>query len=384
MKAPLNVRTRGRGTVVYILVLVGVLATAGIYSKPTPQLPDSYPEDPVGPPPPLQEDSTGYQYFRRTVEYESCRQEENASPAGFTLTPAQLPIDSCKRATQHNSDSLGGVYTSGNRHFYSIISEDSIRREHTFQLVLQNELTNPSRLDSLRRGLRKRIGSSIEDVGFDSIRIGLESDRRKIERELEQGNIHLAVVPSNVVVNITENFPSLSDWEYQFLLSHDTYRSAIISLRDTPIRELKDLKQHTVAAPHERSSSGYKVPMGYLGERGIQPRVQFLDGEHPDVWRAVLKGHVKAGFTHDGFRNELPPEKAGRLTAIKIPIRIPGSVWVLREDVTELPGVESGVRRALRDFVESNENPYWSQASRPDAQKLEEYDTYRRILNEME
>jgi ABC-type phosphate/phosphonate transport system substrate-binding protein len=196
--------------------------------------------------------------------------------------------------------------------------------------------------------------------------------------------MHLAVIPSSVVGNITGYYPSVSDWEYQLLLSHGEYRSTVIFRRDTPIRDLSDLKRYTVAAPHERSSSGYKIPMGHLKERGIQPRIQFLDGAHSDVWRAVLRGHVKVGFTYDGFRDELPPEKSGRLSTIEIPIRIPGSVWVLREDVTKLSGLKSGARRALRDFVEENEDPYWRSASRPDAQTLTEYDRYRRIMNEIE
>jgi hypothetical protein len=97
-----------------------------------------------------------------------------------------------------------------------------------------------------------------------------------------------------------------------------------------------------------------------------------------------LRGHVQAGFTYDEFEDELSPAEAGSLEKIEIPIRIPGSVWILRADLAELKGVKAGVRRALRDFVRNNRDPYWREVSRPDAQALTEYDTYRRIMNEME
>ena len=297
-------------------------------------------------------------------------------------------MDSCralrkKGGGQHGQDSTVVIYENGGRRFYRTTSDKLVREEHIFRLALQNELTAPRRLDSLKRALHERIDPIIEPVGFDSIRIELEADRQKIARQLGQESIHLAVVPSSVVGSATASYPSISDWEYQLLLTHGEYRSAVLFLRETPIRDLEDLRAYTVAAPHEHSSSGYKVPVGYLAEQGIQPTVQFLDGAHSDVWSAVLRGHVKAGFTYDGFRDELPPEKAGRLEKVEFPIRIPGSVWVLRDDLTELPGLTSAVRGVLRGFIEENKDPYWRTASRPDAQALKEYDTYRRIMQRM-
>jgi ABC-type phosphate/phosphonate transport system substrate-binding protein len=383
-----DARTIAAATSGYLVVFLGVLVAAGVYSKSTPEVRASYPglsttttastsqADSAG--------DSGYLYYRRAVEYKSCRDRPDVRPAGLRLSRRTVPVDSCPAATQGATDSTAVVYEGGGQRFYRTVSKQLVREEHVLRLVLQNELTEPRRLDSLKRGLQQRVWPSVEKAGFDSIQIGLESDRRKISRQLEQGNIHLAVVPSSVVGKITGHYPSISDWEYQLLLSHDPYRSAVIFRRSTPIRELEDLKRYTVAAPHERSSSGYKIPMGYLRDRGIQPRLRFLDGSHSDVWNAVLRGHVKAGFTYDAFEDELSPKEAGSLEKIEIPIRIPGSVWILREDLAELKGVKSGVRRALRDFVRNNRDPYWREVSRPDAQALTEYDTYRRIMNEME
>jgi len=363
----------------FLLVLAAILGVLGRFSKSMPDVDKSIEDPPsVGSSP-----EGGYSYVRRTTEYKDCRGEESTRPAGLSLTRRQVPADSCRATAIASTDSAITIYENGDRRFYRVTTEEPVRDEHIFRLVLQNELTAPSRLDSLEQALHREVDPILEPVGFDSIRIELEADRQKISRQLEQENIHLAVVPSSVVGNATGYYPSISDWAYQLFLTHGSYRSAVVFLRDTPIQELADLRDYTVAAPHEYSSSGYKIPLGYLAERGIQPRIRFLDGTHSDVWNAVLRGHVKAGFTYNEFKDELPPEKAGRLKTIEIPIRIPGSVWILREDLARLEGLEAVVRSVLKEFVENNEDPYWRTVSRPDAQVLAEYDTYRRLMNRM-
>lgn len=362
------------------LLSIGLVA-AWHWQKSTPEV--TVPSVPVSTTVPADsQEKDGYSYSRRTIQYESCREGQDTDPTGLTLERRRVPIDSCAPATEVTDGSTVITYESGDRRFYRTRAAEQVREENIFRVVLQNELTAPNRIDSLKRSLWGSIGSTIKRAGFGSIRIGLESDRSKVARQMEQESIHFTVVPSSVVNSVTEPYPSVSDWEYKLLFSHGTYRSTVFFQNNVPLQDLEDLEPLTVAAPHERSSSGYRVPMAYLSERGIRPNVRFLDGSHPDVWNAVLRGHVDAGFTYATFDDELSSEKADRLDKIEIPIPIPGSVWVLRRDLTKLSGLESSVRNVVKSFLRKREDPYWRNVSRLNMQNLSEYDSYRRIMSQ--
>lgn len=366
---------------IYLALLAAGLASVWQSQKSTPKV--RVPNSPVSTTVPADKlEGDGYTYSRRTVQYKNCRKGKDTNPTGLTLDRRRVPVESCPSAAGAADSSTIVVYESGDQRFYRMISREPVRKENLFRIVLQNELTDPSRIDSLKRLLQSEIGPTIKRAGFDSIRVGLEADRSKVARQLEQESIHLTVVPSSVVSSVTEPYPSVLDWEYKLLSSHRTYRSTVFFQSDASIRDLEDLGTLTVAAPHERSSSGYRVPMAYLSERGIRPNVRFLDGSHPDVWNAVLRGHVDAGFTYATFDDGLSSEKASRVEEIEIPIRIPGSVWVLRQDLTKFSGLVPSIRRAVKSFLQKREDPYWRNVSRITSQALAEYDAYRRIMSQ--
>jgi phosphonate transport system substrate-binding protein len=80
------------------------------------------------------------------------------------------------------------------------------------------------------------------------------------------------------------------------------YHSITIVRKDSPIKELKDLKGKSFAFASIKSTSGNLFPRYYLAKHGIhlQDLKSFVNLKHHDsVAKAVLKGEVDAGAVKD-------------------------------------------------------------------------------------
>ncbi len=93
------------------------------------------------------------------------------------------------------------------------------------------------------------------------------------------------------------------------------YWSVILVRKDSGLRNLGDLKNHSFAFTHLGSTSGYVVPMSSLLNEGVDPERFFSDivyaGGHNAVIRMILDGEVDAGAT---FADD-PKGKEGSWTA---------------------------------------------------------------------
>src|SRR5262245_16298782 len=92
----------------------------------------------------------------------------------------------------------------------------------------------------------------------------------------------------------------------------ETYRSAIFTRIDCPIRDLAGVRGMRLGLVDEQSASGYRMPRAMLREAGLDPdrdvRASLL-GRHRLVVEAVLDGSLDLGATH---ANALGPPSLDR------------------------------------------------------------------------
>jgi phosphonate transport system substrate-binding protein len=115
-----------------------------------------------------------------------------------------------------------------------------------------------------------------------------------------------------------------------------TYRSAIFTRIDFPIRDLQDVRGKRMGLVDEQSASGYRMPRAMLREAGLDPgrdvRLHLL-GRHRLVVEAVLDGTLDVGASHSGTLRppslDRGPEYA-RLRVLALSRNIPRGPLVVR------------------------------------------------------
>ncbi|WP_025323189.1 phosphate/phosphite/phosphonate ABC transporter substrate-binding protein [Deferrisoma camini] len=135
------------------------------------------------------------------------------------------------------------------------------------------------------------------------------------------------------------------------------YRSVIIVRKDSPIRDLSDLKGKRVAFGSVHSTSGNLIPRFFLFRHGV--RIEDLAsatnlGKHDIVAKAVLKGEYDAGAVKDVVA-ERYRRHGLRFLARSDPIP---SVPIVAHPATD-PAVREAVKRAL--LAVDPENPVFQE-----------------------
>jgi len=78
----------------------------------------------------------------------------------------------------------------------------------------------------------------------------------------------------------------------------------ILTLKDSGITSLKDLKGKKFGFTEKSSSSGYRYPLLIFRNAGIEPNLHFANiyfmGSHPKVTDAISAGSIDSGATWDG------------------------------------------------------------------------------------
>lgn len=150
------------------------------------------------------------------------------------------------------------------------------------------------------------------------------------------------------------------------------YFGAIISHRDSGLRSLRDLKDHTFAFVDPVSTSGYLFPLWLLQKNGIKEKDfthRIFAGSHEAVILAVLHRRVDAGavWTNDaqGKQSSITmtltkPGDRAQIRILGLTPAIPGPAFVLR------PGMDASQATKIRQALLSlNDTPKGREAMRP-------------------
>ena len=288
-------------------------------------------------------------------------QESTAPPPA--LLPAQQPLarpsDGCYRYVRDST---------------------FVRDECVFRVLMTGRDYEALDLAGLERRLWASAGPLLRPLGFDTLQVVAVWPRDRLKEHFAALDAHYVSAPAASVSDATERLDSISEWDYEPVAIYERYRSVVLTRADSPVRSFADLRD-TVAVVDESSSSGYRIPIGYLHSVGIYPPTISLRGRHADVVEAVLRGDVSAGATHDGWRTYLPAGSENALRAMPIPIAIPGQAWVLRRDLSAGPQITARLVAAAAAWSAqvNRDEDYWTRLETATPDDLDAYDAFRHI-----
>jgi len=127
----------------------------------------------------------------------------------------------------------------------------------------------------------------------------------ELVREISLGRVHFACLNAisylkarRANANIRYIATSIRDYEGK---DSDHYLGYVITHKDSGIKDFSGLKNKVFAFVDQTSSSGYKMPVAYMREQGLEPKTFFKKyfylGDHDEVAKAVKNRVVDGGAT---------------------------------------------------------------------------------------
>lgn len=176
------------------------------------------------------------------------------------------------------------------------------------------------------------------------VRKQFASDYTAVIEALRAGRVDLALVgPLSVVLAEREARATILAKTADKKLSF--YYGAIITHKDSAIKTVKDLRDHTFAFVDPVSTSGYLFPLWLLKQQGVNEKDfsrRVFAGSHEAVILSVLNRRVDAGavWTNDPqgrsssiSRTLRRPEDQASIRIVAVTPPIPGPAFILRAGV---------------------------------------------------
>ncbi len=206
------------------------------------------------------------------------------------------------------------------------------------------------------RGEGERLAARLATViGRPAVAVVL-ADYRSLVDALAAGALDLAWMPPAAFVEAEKK--GSRALVVASRLGRTTYRSAIITRQDAPVRSLAELRGQSVAWVDRDSASGYLFALAdLLGELGHGSELgrQHFVGSHRAVCEAVADGWATAGATYaivdddgavatSGWHERLGP-RADEIRVLAFTGPIPG------DNVACRPGLDPATQRRLADAL---------------------------------
>ncbi len=189
-------------------------------------------------------------------------------------------------------------------------------------------------LQPFQKYLEEKTGLQIELV--------VPTDYTAVVEAMAAGRIDVAYFGALSYVQASKKV-RLHPFAKAIIAGSDTYHSVIITLKDSPITTLTDLKGRTFAFGDISSTSGHLIPTQALLEAGIDPQKDFegpplYTGAHNATVLAVYNGKVEAGAVEEPVLQEMIRQGLVAEDRLKIIWRsdpIPQYPWVIRDDIPQ-------------------------------------------------
>jgi phosphate/phosphite/phosphonate ABC transporter binding protein len=170
-------------------------------------------------------------------------------------------------------------------------------------------------------------------------------------KEVQGGYVQFAAVNGASFVQLWQN-----NAEIRYLATslrqygnkqQDYYTGYIITRKDSGVNTFMDLQGKKFAFVDDTSTSGYKMPMQYMNELNLDPKVffrkYFFMGDHDEVIKAVKNRAVDGGATWE-VSYDMNVQKYGNIFNIiyKSP-PVPNDAWVIGNKVSKPVGEQIAV-----------------------------------------
>lgn len=166
--------------------------------------------------------------------------------------------------------------------------------------------TTPEKLISAFTPLVEMLSAKLEN----NVTLVVTKDYKELSEGLKDGSIDMAWMASNTYVETKNELPSLVymatyvERDVAKGIINPYYNSVILTLKSSPVENLKELKGRTFAFTDIGSTSGYAYPAMMLRREGINPRKDFdklfFLKKHDKVIEALVEGSIDAGAVSGG------------------------------------------------------------------------------------
>ncbi|MCA9568544.1 MAG: phosphate/phosphite/phosphonate ABC transporter substrate-binding protein, partial [Myxococcales bacterium] len=172
--------------------------------------------------------------------------------------------------------------------------------------------------------------------------------------DVVSGASHLGLLPYNTLTNTLQSDPQLHVLAHEVVDGSEASDGYLVVARTTKANDVKELVGSTICYSDKLSSTGYKLPRGYLRRQGLDPDKDFVahfSGDHQQVLRDIVEGVCTVGGTYAG--NYSTATQAGIPVArLRILVPFTGSTphdgWVASR--TADPEMVASFTKALLDF----------------------------------
>ncbi len=240
------------------------------------------------------------------------------------------------------------LLTACNQHQHTDKNKsDSIPRSETPSLLFAvHPYDNPSKLMARFQPLCLYLSKHLKQ----KVKLSLASSYGDQIRKISQGKVDLAYMGPTPYLRAHDNYLKNAKKNITIIAGENqngkaSYLSVLIVKKNSPIKKVADLKDHTVAFGATRSFGSYFMPRSMLLDAGLQLHdlkdYEFL-GRHERVALAVVHGDFDAG----GLRKDIADRYLGRkLRIIAYSPPLPPHVIVAR------PGLDPDIIHKIKNAL---------------------------------
>ncbi len=183
---------------------------------------------------------------------------------------------------------------------FCAISPGIANTAYTFATYPTND---PARVYAAFRVLGEFVAG---ETGWD-VRVVVTRNYEEMQRRLLDGSVDFAIVSPSAYIRFASRVSyvaTYAEWNEKKGALTPYYRSMIISLKESPVMELRDLKGRNFGFTDRESTSGHRIPRLMLGAADMEPETFFGNffylGRHDAVIEALLAGSIEGGAVSDG------------------------------------------------------------------------------------
>lgn len=198
------------------------------------------------------------------------------------------------------------------------------------------------KFNPLTEFLKKKLQKKIElKVAFNN---------ENVLKDIGQGKIHFSYIAPSTYVNANKKYGTQSIAK-TILYGKSSYRSVIVTKKDSEINTLEDLKRRSFAFGETHSLSSYIVPRILLLDAGIDLKDLFhFDylGSHEEIINTILNGSFDAGGVTEHVANYFQD----KLKFIKISNDLPNNVICVNKNLSQK--ITDTLKSALIELTDKN------------------------------
>ncbi len=198
-----------------------------------------------------------------------------------------------------------------------------------------------SDLDQMHEAFQSLADVVASETGWE-MRVILTRDYEEMRRRLEDGSVDFAIINSFTYIRLASRVSYVATharWDGEHRKVMPYYYSFIISLKDGPVKTLRDLENRNFGFTDRESTTGHRIPRLMLRSAGIDPerffRKVFYLGRHDRVIESLLAGSIEGGAVSEYALEGMIAQRGELFRILSVSGPVPSGAVVASSKVEE-------------------------------------------------